>query len=119
MEEQEEMIAYINSLEVGKALNEEDIKKGYETFRASKNTVELHDLAQKNGLEPASLQAFVDRVLDRYIFDGEQLTDLLAPLELGWKARRVAELNLMEELTPLLKKMAKGRELSGLKAYDE
>jgi len=119
MEEQEDMIAYINSLEVGKALDEEDIKKGYETFRASKNTTELQALAQKNGLDAVSLQAFVDGVLDRYIFDGEQLTDLLAPLELGWKERRVAELALMEELTPLLKKMAKGRELSGLEAYDE
>jgi len=119
MEEQEDMIAYINSLEVGKALNEEAIKKGYETFRASKNSTELNELAQKNGLEPASLEAFVDRVLDRYIFDGEQLTDLLAPLELGWKARRVKELALMEELTPLLKKMAKGRDISGLEAYDE
>jgi len=118
MEEQEDMIAYINSLEVGKALDEEGIKKGYETFRASKNTTELQTLAQKNGLEPASLQVFVDGVLDRYIFDGEQLTDLLAPLGLGWKERRVAELALMEELTPLLKKMAKGRELSGLEAYD-
>ncbi len=119
MEEQEEMIAYINSLEMGKALNEEQIKQGYETFRESKNTTALEVLAHKNELEASSLQAFVDRVLDRYIFDGEQLTDLLAPLELGWKDRRVRELALMEELTPLLKKMAKGRELSGLEAYDE
>ncbi len=119
LEEQEDIIAYLNSLEVGKALDEEAIKKGYETFRASKNATELDALAQKNGLEPASLEAFVDRVLERYIFDGEQLTDLLAPLKLGWKARRIAELNLMEELTPLLKKMAKGRDISGLEAYDE
>ena len=116
--EQEDMIAYINSLETGKGLSEEDIKKGYETFRASKNTTELQALAQKNELDVASLQAFVDGVLDRYIFDGEYLTDLLAPLGLGWKERRVRELALMEELSPLLRKMAKGREISGLEVYD-
>ena len=118
-EEQEELIAYINALEVGKALNEEEIKKGYEDFKASNNTTELQEMAIKHNLAPERLQAFVDRVLDRYIFDGEQLTDLLEPLGLGWKARRLKELALMEELTPLLRKMAKGRELSGLEAYDE
>ena len=118
-EEQEELIAYINALEMGKALNEEEIKKGYEDFKASKNTTELQEMATNHNLEPERLQAFVDRVLDRYIFDGEQLTDLLEPLGLGWKARRLKELALMEELTPLLRKMAKGRELSGLEAYDE
>ena len=61
---------------------------------------------------------FVDSILDRMIFDGEQLTDLLAPLELGWKARRVAELALMEDLVPYLQKQTEGREISGLDAYE-
>ena len=52
------------------------------------------------------------------IFDGEQLTDLLAPLGLSWKERRLKELALMEDLVPLLKKLAEGREISGLEAYD-
>ena len=52
------------------------------------------------------------------IFDGEQLNDLLAPLQLGWKNRTKKELTLMEDLTPLLKKLAQGREISGLKAYE-
>jgi type I restriction enzyme, R subunit len=119
MEEQEDMIAYINSLEMGTALKEEEIKKGYEIFKTRKNTTELEAMAKYYELEPSRLQAFVDRVLDRFIFDGEQLTDLLEPLGLGWKARRIKELTLMEELSPLLKKMAKGRKLSGLDAYDE
>ena len=52
------------------------------------------------------------------IFDGEQLTDLMEPLALGWKARRVAELALMDDLVPLLNKLAQGREISGLTAYE-
>jgi len=51
------------------------------------------------------------------IFDGEQLSDLMAPLELGWKARAQAELALMEDLHPLLTKRAQGRDISGLSAY--
>jgi type I restriction enzyme R subunit len=52
------------------------------------------------------------------IFDGEQLTDLLAPLELSWKERRTKELALMNDLVPLLKKHAQGKEISGLNAYE-
>jgi type I restriction enzyme R subunit len=48
----------------------------------------------------------VDGILDRMIFDGEQLSDLMAPLDLGWKARTQAELALMEDLHPLLTKRA-------------
>ena len=119
LDEQEDMIAYINSLEVGKALDEERIKKGYEAFRTTKNSHELETIATKNALETSRMQNFVDAILDRYIFDGEQLTDLLEPFDLGWKERRLKELALMEELSPLLRKMAKGREISGLEAYDE
>jgi type I restriction enzyme R subunit len=60
----------------------------------------------------------VEKIIDRMIFDGEKLTDLLEPLDLGWKARRVKELELMEDLVPLLKKLSGGREISGLKAYE-
>lgn len=52
------------------------------------------------------------------IFDGEQLSDLLAPLELGWKAHTQKELALMEDLIPILKKLAQGREISELGAYE-
>ena len=52
------------------------------------------------------------------IFDGEQLSDLMAPLELGWKARSEAELALMQDLLPVLTKRARGRDISGLRAYE-
>ena len=48
------------------------------------------------------------------IFDG----DLLAPLDLGWKERAQKELALMDELTPLLHKLAEGRDISGLGTYE-
>jgi len=61
----------------------------------------------------------VDGILLRMIFDGEALSELMAPLDLGWKARTQKELALMDELTPLLRKRAQGRDISGLSAYEQ
>lgn len=118
MEEREEIIAYINSLQTGEVLNEKEIRAGYQEFKAQKAAEVLNQIADKHGLKTDALQSFVETIIERMIFDGEQLTDLLAPLELGWKARRVAELALMEELVPYLNKLAGGREISGLNAYE-
>jgi type I restriction enzyme, R subunit len=118
MDEQEDIGAYINSLQAGKALNEKEIREGYQNFKAEKQEVELSTIAQEHGLGTAVLKEFVDGIVSRMIFDGEQLTDLLAPLELSWKERRVKELALMNDLMPLLKKHAHGREISGLNAYE-
>lgn len=118
MDEREEMIAYINTLQAGEGLSEKDIRAGYEAFKDTKFATQLADTAQKHGLETKALQDFVDGSMDRMIFDGEQLSDLLAPLDLGWKERTKKELALMDDLLPLLKKLAGGREISGLVAYE-
>lgn len=118
MEEREDITAYINQLKAGESLNEKDIRDGYQAFKAAKAAQELANMAAKHQLASAALQAFVDSVMGRMIFDGEKLSDLLAPRGLGWKDRTKAELALMEELLPLLKKLAQGREISGLAAYE-
>lgn len=117
MEERDEIVAYIDTLEAGKGLGVEDIRGRYEVFKAQKAEDELADIADKHQIPREALQGFVDQVLDRLVFDGEQLSDLFAPLALGWKARGRAELALMADLVPLLKKQAGGREISGLAAY--
>ena len=118
MDERDEIVAYIDTLEAGKGLGVEDIRGRYEVFKAQKAEDELAAIAARHGLPRKALQAFVDAILDRLIFDGEQLSDLFARLELGWKARGKAETALMAELVPLLKKQAGGREISGLAAYE-
>jgi type I restriction enzyme R subunit len=118
MEERDDIVDYIKSLEAGKPLNEKEIRDGYQTFKEEKYVKELAAVANKHGLKITVLQNFVDSILSRMIFDGEQLTELLMPLDLSWKERRVRELALMEDLVPLLKKQAQGREISGLKAYE-
>ncbi len=117
MEERADIIAYIDSLETGSRTKQE-IHLGYQQFKAEKSAKELRDIAQKHGIEAERLKEFVEAIMYRMIFDGEKLSDLLAPLQLGWKARVKVESALMENLIPLLKKRAEGREIAGLKAYE-
>lgn len=118
MDERDDIVDYINSLPTDQSLNEKNIREGYQKFKSDKSAKELAAIADKHNIEHDALQGFVDRILDRMIFDGEQLSELLEPLDLGWKARTQAELALMEELVPLLNKLAQGREISGLAAYE-
>lgn len=118
MDDRHDIAEYIGTLKTGEGLSEQAIRHGYATFKAEKSTRQLAAIADKHGLEATALQAFVDGVMDRMIFDGETLSDLLAPLELGWKARTQKELALMEDLMPLLHRLAQGREISGLAAYE-
>ena len=117
MDERDDIAAYIGTLKACEGLSEDAIRDGYDRFKAEQNAQELAAMATKHGLATAALQAFVDGILDRMIFDGEQLSDLMAPLDLGWKARSRAELALMEDLVPLLTKRAGGRDISGLSVY--
>jgi type I restriction enzyme R subunit len=119
MNERDDIAEYIGTLKAGEGLSETAIREGYTRFKAEKNAKELAAIAEKHGLPVESLQRFVDGILDRMIFDGEQLSDLMAPLDLGWKARTQKELALMEELHPLLAKRAQGRDISGLSAYEQ
>ena len=118
MNERDDIAAYIGTLKAGEGLSETAIREGYTRFKAEKNNQELATIAKRHGLATTDLQSFVDGILNRMIFDGEQLSDLMAPLDLGWKARSQAELALMAELYPLLSKRAGGREISGLSAYE-
>ena len=119
LDEREEITEYVRSLKAGEGLDEAAIRAGYQRFKDQKHAAELAAAAHKHGLASASLQTFVDTILTRMIFDGEQLTELLAPLDLGWRARTEKELALMADLVPLLKKRAGGRDIAGLKAYEE
>jgi len=119
MDEREDIAAYINTLMAGEGLSEKAIRDGYNSFRADKNAAELAGVAGKHGLATEALQGFVDTILQRMIFDGEALTDLMESLNLNWRARRVKELDLMADLMPVLLKRAGEREISGLSAYEQ
>ncbi|MDM7089185.1 type I restriction endonuclease subunit R, partial [Enterobacter asburiae] len=109
IDEREDIAEYIRGLPVNEALNEKQIRTGFEHFKSEKKAKELNVIAARHELAPDALQIFVDEILRRRIFDGERLSELMAPLNLGWKARTQKELALMDELTPLLHKLAQGR----------
>ena len=117
MDEREVIADYIRSLPTDRALEEGEIRTGYETYKARRRTDELNAIAQAHRLDAVAFKAFVDDILRRRVFDGEALSALMAPLGLGWKDRTRRELALMEELTPVLERLALGRDIAGLSAY--
>jgi type I restriction enzyme R subunit len=118
MDEQEDLTDYINSLDWTIGHEVEILHKGYDAFKIKKHDKELAKIANEHGLQTADLKAFVEDIMSRMIFDGEKLTDLMEPLELGWKQRSKAEAALMKDLVKELRKLAQGREISGLAAYE-
>jgi len=125
MEEREDIEEYIEELDQfikgsgeNKGLSEREVMDGYQKFKADKSSKELNSISERHGIKSESLKTFIDEIMERMIFDGEKLTDLLEPLNLSWRERTKKELALMEDLIPLLKKMAGGREIVGLKAYE-
>ena len=75
-------------------------------------------LMELAGAETVAVAKFLDTVLQRMIVDGEQLTDLMEPLGLGWRERRERKLALVADLVPLLNKRDHSLDISGLNAYD-
>lgn len=118
MDEQEDLTEYINRLDWNSGQDVNSLRDGYNAFKIEKNEKELSDIANKHGLSTIVLKDFVTKIMQRMIFDGEKLTDLLEPLGLSWKERRTKELALMADLVPHLKKQVQGREISGLAAYE-
>ncbi len=119
MDDQEDLTEYINDLDWDTGHDVNMLHKGYQNFKAEKKAKELADIAHRHGLSMEALKDFTEEITNRLIFDGEKLTDLLAPLELSWKERHVKELALMTDLVPILKRIVEGREISGLSAYEE
>lgn len=117
MDEREDMVAYINQLDFNKGLSEQEIRDGYKTFKTEKFAMEMAAIAEKHGLESEFLQAFVDVTIDRMIFDTDKLEDLWGD-DVNWKIKKQKGEDLMEDLILIFKKLAQGREISGLSAYE-
>ena len=118
MDEEEDLTDYISQLDWSIGQTADELKRNYETFKVEKYDQELAAIANQHGLQTTELKKFVEQIMSRMIFDGEKLTNLMEPLALGWKQRSQAETALMNDLVPQLKKLAEGREISGLAAYE-
>ncbi|MDY3199658.1 MAG: type I restriction endonuclease subunit R [Arcobacter sp.] len=118
IDEREDIKAYIDTLEMGSGLSEEQIKQGYEEFKVKKSATALDNIASKYSIDSKALNEFMDITISRMILDADMLSELFTPQELGWKERGKKELELMEELIPLLKRKVGDNEISGLSAYE-
>ncbi len=118
LEVREEITDYVTTLEANTPLDEDQVREGYQRFKHEREMQELNELADKYALAPERLGDFIDNILQRMIFNGEKLVELLAPLDLGWHDRTRCELELMADLVPLLKRRSGGRAISGLSAYE-
>ncbi len=87
-----------------------DLKYTYRPDIRDRAALEANFREKFEALNRVKLTAseFVYEALRRRIFDGEALSELMAPLGLGWKARTQAELALVDDLTPLLHKAGAG-----------
>lgn len=119
MDEADDLADYFtHHLPTDRGFTETEIREGFDAYKAAKMTDKQADIAARHGLASEALTTFVASIMRRMIFDSEALGDLLAPLGLGWKTRAAKEKELMAELIPLLKNLAQGREISGLKTYE-
>lgn len=118
LDEREELTSYISTLPTDVPLMKEAVCEGYNTFKKDKLAAEVSEIAGQHGLPADQLQEFVSWIIQRMIFDGDKLSQLMSPLELGWKDRARKEVELMKDLVPVLHKLAQGREISGLAPYE-
>lgn len=119
MAEEEDLSQYIDQLDWNTSQNKDALIAGFNAFLKLRYDQNIERVAHQIGLNSEEIHNFVDGIIVRMIFDAEKLTDLLAPLELNWKQRREKELALMNELIPILRKRANGKQISGLNAYDD
>lgn len=117
MEEQEDILDYINQLEVVNGLTVNEVSESYQQFKNRKMRRRIEEIALRYGIIPGTLNSFIQSVLDRMIFDAEQLSELFREQDLGWKQRVQQEKALVSDLLPLFSLLAKGQNISGLSAY--
>ena len=119
MEERETILAYIKRLPIDQPLDEQTIRQGYLDYRDQARQHRIDGLAASHGLDPDGLRHLIQTVLDRGRFDDDDLRTLLAPLNLGWKARSHKQVDVMADLAPLLRTLADNPDLPGLEGYEE
>lgn len=115
IDEQEMLLAYIDTIDWRYGQDKEAVIAGYEQFKEAQYRTALESIAEKHGLPLSGLSDFVSRVMGRMIFDIEPLNALLKAL--GYTtmtARRQKREAILQDLIPHLAQRAEGKEISGL-----
>ncbi|KGO01075.1 type I restriction endonuclease subunit R [Porphyromonas sp. COT-290 OH3588] len=117
IEEQEDILDYIEHLEVVNGLTVKEVSEQYQAFKTNKLQSRIKEIAHRYNVAIESLSDFISSVLDRMIFDADQLSALFYEQDLGWKQRVQQEKALVADLMPLFSLLAKGQHIAGLSAY--
>ncbi len=117
--DREMLEAYIDSLSSGEAMNEAEIKAGFNIFKMGKQEKLIAEIAEKYQLNLQSLHEFIAHIVSRKVFDDDALRALFDPLGLNWKQRATKELEMIDELGVILHERADGQKISGLDAYEK
>ena len=114
-DEKEYISAYIDTLPIGTAMSDQEVKDGYQAFKEKMISETFTAIAENFGLNKESLLAFISETIRFARIDEDKLNELFAAM--GWKARKAAKESLMKELAPHFKRLASGRKIEGLSAY--
>ena len=117
LDEKDDIIDYVETLEIGVGLNEEDIKNEYKKFKETKRNNALIAVAKEFNINEKELIRIANDTIRQMSFSGDML-DGLFPRVLNWKERAKLEEALMEKLIPILNKMAEEDTIRGLDAYE-
>lgn len=117
MDEQEDIIEFVETLEVGIGLSEEEIKKAYKQFKETKRNNALINLAKEFNINEKELIRIANDTIRQMSFSGDMLDGLFSH-DLNWKERAKLEEKLMAKFIPILNKMAEGNTIRGLDAYE-
>jgi type I restriction enzyme R subunit len=88
-------------------------------IKTEKKPQELIVIADYRGLASGDPQVFIGEILRNRVFDGESRPAFWEARNLNWKSLRVEGSVLMEKPTPLRHKLAQGRVITGVAAYEE
>ena len=91
-------------------------------FNADERFLPVYEFADEDNKKITHLDDFAARFLQKCELGrtiSRYMVLIKSPLDLGSKARTHAELALLTDLHPLLTKRAAGRDISGLRAYEQ
>ena len=117
LDEKDDIVDYVDTLEVGIGLSEEEIRKGYKQFKETKRNNAIISLAKEFNINEKELIRIANDTIRQMSFSGDMLDGLFSH-DLNWKERAKLEEALMEKLIPILNKMAKDNPIRGLDAYE-
>lgn len=117
LDEKDDIVDYVDTLEVGIGLSEEEIRKGYKQFKETKRNNAIISLAKEFSVDEKELIRIANDTIRQMSFSGDMLDGLFSH-DLNWKERAQLEEKLMAKFIPILTKMAEGNTIRGLDAYE-